>query len=265
VDAFAQLGEAEPQDHGPSLELRQRVLEAALTYYQAFVTQRQDDPDAQSELAATRERVARLVKELAAVQAGREIVPLVQSLTHKDVRDDLGLTAAQTRRFEEVTRGLPMFSEGGFDSLAKLGPDQRRARMSEESAACERILTDLLTPAQAKRLRQIALQMYGREALNDPDVADALGLTTDQRGQLRAGWENSHHGPGPRPGGRPGGGPDGREGRRSPRPNDAAAVENLLTPEQRIKWNELTGEPFRGEPFSLPGRFGPPPGPRPGG
>ena len=45
-----------------------------------------------------------------------------------------------------------------------------------------------------------------------------------------------------------------------------AAVENLLTPEQRIKWKELTGAPYRGAPVAMPpGGFGPPPGPRPEG
>jgi hypothetical protein len=124
----------------------------------------------------------------------------------------------------------------------------------------------LLEPGQLKRFRQIAVQQRGPLAFLDPDVAADLGLTPEQKKRVREILDEAGSGGpklnvvieglriGPPSGdgprfGPPGGGPRGRPPE-WPGENWRRAREKILehlTPEQRQKWGELTGEPFKGE------------------
>jgi hypothetical protein len=131
----------------------------------------------------------------------------------------------------------------------------------------------LLTPGQLRRFKQIALQQRGAFAFSDPEVVTALELTPEQRKRVREIQDDagpagpkfdarivSHRGPPPE------GPPPFRPGL-PPRPPERWAdharqavqrLLDLLTPEQQMKWKELTGEPFVGEFHRGPPRF---PGP----
>jgi hypothetical protein len=277
VDYFAQVSEDELRDRPGLFELRRRLLEAALAYYRDFIEQRRDDPTLQEELAASRFRVAALLHEIGEKADAREALeqarlleahllrdtrpppfpgglrgrggprptpppgPLADSgvlhlLGQKSVQEELKLSEGAVSQVTELTRqrrDLFLESRG-------LNSDQRRERLGE-LAAREVALVEGLKPGQARRLKQIALQQRGPYALGDPDVADALKLTVEQKETIRAIQDEAR---------RALGGPPGRGGRKPSEEASRATRERLLgvlTEAQRARWKEMTGEPFTGE------------------
>jgi serine/threonine protein kinase len=275
VDQFAKIGEEElagnpnPQVQG----LRRRLLEAALAYYQDFLDQRRDDPSTRADLQHSRDRAVTIIGELTTMMGADQY----RLLREGDVRKDLQLTEAQQK--ELVQHDCFSFEpKGGEPAPEPERPDsvEREKRFLALVRAQEAEAARVLTRVQLRRLKQIALQQRGPLAFSDPDVVASLGLTAAQTKKVREIQdEASHGGPGrgrrggpgfePR-GDEPNFGPRGR-GRRGPpdgpdgrwRSQQGIAQEKilaLLTPEQKHKWEELTGKPFQGEI-----RFGPPPGP----
>ncbi len=144
----------------------------------------------------------------------------------------------------------------------------------------EKALAEILTVAQDRRLKQIDLQVrqQGPHGFTAPEIAGALKLTARQKEQIRAVQDEAHvafmerlqRGPWPPPPGKP---------LEDPWGGVRAKVLDLLTPQQRERWRELTGEPIKGHvrfmpfgpdapfppPVFGPSGFGPPPGlPGPG-
>lgn len=117
----------------------------------------------------------------------------------------------------------------------------------------------VLTTKQLGRLRQVARQLRGTGAFREPEVAAALKLTAEQRERIRAIDEETFGGP-PRGKMRPGAPME--DLRKAHEQRVRAAVERilaLLTSEQGRRWQEMTGEPFKGPmPFLPFGPFGPP-------
>jgi hypothetical protein len=123
----------------------------------------------------------------------------------------------------------------------------------------------ILTPAQHRRLRQLALQSEGSGAFREPEVIDALRLTPAQREQIRAIEEEFRFsqmrelGSGPLSG-------------EATKPRAMRAIQGMdgilrvLTGEQLRRWREMAGEPIRGTlrafpmPFSAPRDPNRPPG-----
>ncbi|MFO0926506.1 MAG: serine/threonine-protein kinase [Gemmataceae bacterium] len=191
-------------------------------------------------------------------------------LQHPAVQTELGLSPEQNRA---VTAA---FDFGG------------KPPTGEQLARADEALNKVLSAAQNARLDQLIRQTRGASGLLDPDAATALGLSERQKEQLHAAQRRGMPGRGPRdrrghggPGGPPDKGPGGpppdkgpppddghgrgprsfedRPGR-GPRPADgdrkaaSEAMLRVLTPEQRTKWQELLGAPFKAD---LPP--GPPP------
>src|SRR5262249_27236575 len=111
----------------------------------------------------------------------------------------------------------------------------------------EKAIMQRLGPEQEKRLRQIALQQLGPSAFGETEVVAALGLTVSQQSQIRGIQSDRSrppwNGPGPRPAGR---GPNVRPRGEDPRSSHLEKILAVLTAEQREKWSELVGEPFKG-------------------
>ncbi len=134
------------------------------------------------------------------------------------------------------------------------------ARLAEVLAR-ENSLLEGLGPEQVKRLKQIAWQESGASAFDDPEFAQALGLTEGQKEQIRAIQNAARQAMWAAP--QPGRGPslDWKKAEAAWRTARDQAV-GLLTPEQKARWKELKGEPFKGEVrLSHPGAFGLRPGP----
>jgi hypothetical protein len=260
ADEMIQIGDQELA-HNPHLEgLRKRMLEAALVYYQEFIEQRRDDPEAQAELAATRDRVKKIVDDLAVLQGAWQYF----LLSDRAVLDDLRLSEEQRGRVAELMGRLAYQRQEKFREFHRLAPEERQQRFLELARGNETAVGAILTPGQLQRLRQIALQLRGPAALHEPEVAAALRLTAEQRvriGAVEAEMffgrpERGRGGPGPPPGGPP---------RRMSQQVLKAALEKalaVLTEEQAKRWKEMTGEPFEGDIAApLPGPPCPP-GPR---
>jgi hypothetical protein len=103
-------------------------------------------------------------------------------LTRPDVRADLRLDAAQARDAEAAVRALYVRAH---ELKGKSGAGVIAARRAIDDEQ-QRWLQSRLSSAQLSRLIQIDLQWEGPAALvSRPAVADALGLTPEQRATLR--------------------------------------------------------------------------------
>jgi serine/threonine protein kinase len=274
ADEMIQVAEEETAEgRGEQQRLRRRLLESAVAYYQEFIELRRDNPDAQADLESTRNRVQAILADLTLMRdAYRHLL-----LRDRAVQDDLKLSAeARTRLaaalsdIHEPPSGPPSHRDpppfGGGD------PSQKALRGMRVH---ETAITEILSPAQLARLQQIALQVRGAEALQEPEVVDALNLTHEQRTQLRAICiPRRHHGPpnhdpdhdpgsGPPFGPRDDAGMSGEADRHEPslwhRPGHRHEAElqkaiAVLNPEQLARWHEMTGPPFAGLSESQHGR-----------
>jgi len=292
VDFFTQVSAEEMADHPEMQAIRRKMLERARDYYQKFIDEHGDNPAIRGELVKCHVRVATILDEIGdtaaalasvdrAVELQEKIGP--QSMASEVQRDLDRLTVRLTSL--PGTSPLHLLSQKSVQEELKLNGDQLKAaadlnearhdllrnfknKSSEEwkqkmddLAAKDKALPDLLTPAQAKRLQQIALQQRGAFALAEPDVADLLGLTEEQRTKVQSIGAQAFVGlPGP--------------GRHGPRPPDWKKFEEaarkakeqmlaLLSVDQRMQWDKLIGEPFTGELRRGPQFFAPMPGPDP--
>lgn len=264
ADEMIRLAEEEVLAEGPFEErLRKQLLGTALEYYQQFIDQRSADPAAQAELAVTRDRVQRILRDLEMLQFSRHSF----LLQIDDVLQDLDVTAEQRQRLAEFNRTQrrrpppPPFTGGRHEPPS----DDRRERMLDEAREQGTALAAILTPVQRQRLHQIALQFEGPHALLDYDVAKKLQLSAEQREDLReilvSGMRQfgGHFGPGPGHGDRQDDDQIQDVFARSERQMLA-----ILNPEQLAQWQSLTGKPYLGRKM-LPFGFGEGPGGPPSG
>jgi serine/threonine protein kinase len=274
VDTFARISAEEARDRPGLQEFRRKLLKAALDYYQAFIDQHADAPDTQQLLLDTHFRVANLLQEVGAkadAEAALEQARLLREQLARDdrppmhglggrgpgrggpwawasaeggasflldqpsVREDLKLTEEQVREIGRLTRQP---RDGGME---------RRRLSPEEWQAQERAVIDVLRPEQARRLKEIALQQRGVHALASRDVADDLGLSSEQRARIRAIQDAARRGmSGP------------KDARQDALRAAGEQVLNVLTAEQKARWKDMTGEPFRGTVrLEFGGPFGP--------
>jgi serine/threonine protein kinase len=275
-DAVNEMIEVSEQElvYRPGMEaVRKRLLESALKYYGQFIEQRRDDPQAQAELAVTKGRVEKILRALTGLQGAG----LYNLLNRDDVLTDLHATAAQRAHIAEASSGLNNRLREWFEGYGRIPADERSSqllKLAEAAEAAETGAKEVLLPEQLRRLKQIELQLKGPFAFHDADVVAGLKLTDGQKERIRTiegtSFFRGRGGPGGGGvfGGR--GGPGGRGSgpgapRRGPEEEARAACEKIqesvLTQEQRARWKEMTGEPFRGPGFPP---FGPPPGPPPG-
>jgi serine/threonine protein kinase len=287
VDAFVAVCEQELSDSPALQDLRKRLLETALTYYQDFIELRRDDPQTQTELTTSQFRLAGILAEIGTKAEARAALEQARKLEAKLLREKglppgygrgfwgfgppppppaeggavalLAARSVQTElklspsQIEEVDRLATKYRDAHWDARALEPPEART--LFDGLASQEKALVEKLRPEQARRLKQIALQQRGGNALADSSVAEGLGLSAEQRERIRSLLPPEGRRPRPGPGF---GGPGSDQRRRPPeKPPSIDAVLNVLTPEQKARWNEMTGEPFRGELGPGPGGPGP--------
>jgi hypothetical protein len=281
LDFFARVSAEELADKPEAQEVRRKLLEAALDYYQTFIEQCPDDPSTREELARSHLRVANLLNgmgatadALAAVEQAHRILqkqpdPELQRLSstlrlnwlrnggplllleQPSVQKELKFSDDQVRQ----VRGLATRRRAAFWENPDLSLERWRSKF-EELAAQENAVLEGLRPEQGRRLRQIAWQEGGASAFSDPELLEALRLGEEQKERIRAIQHEARRPlwPGPRPGG-----PlpkDWKKAADSWR-NARDQVLDVLTADQKERWKELTGEPFKGEIRLLfPSSFG---------
>jgi serine/threonine protein kinase len=232
VDELFSVSEEELADR-PGMEmLRKRVLLTALSYYEELLDKRGDDSAARSELLDTTHRVEQILSDLAALRSSSRFYLLRQAV----VRDALELAPEQITRLHSLTIKVSREWADSFRDIGLVSPAERSHRSIVHARANEAELNSILTPEQQSRLQQIGLQSEGSAAFRDPEVAELLGLTPDQRNRVRVieddaafGWMRRRE----------------KKSDADERPTEQRLVE-VLTPEQALKWRELIGDPIRG-------------------
>jgi serine/threonine protein kinase len=250
VDEMIQMAEEDLADKPHMAGLRRRLLEAALIYYQEFIEQRRDDPNAQAELAATQARVRKILDDLAVLQGAGQLY----LLGNPAVLDDLQLSDEQRAKIAELSRRLGEQRMEAFREFHRQTPEERRRNFLELARANDAAVAAILLPEQRRRLQQIALQLQGPSAFREVDVAAALKLTAEQKERVRVIEAEMLFGKPDRPRG-----PwqDYEQRLKTAR----EAIQALLTDEQAKRWREMAGKPFKGSvPLFMPppGPFGPP-------
>ncbi len=237
-------------------------MKPRIVYYQEFIKQRQNDPE-QAELVKTRERVQKILADLAVLQGAGQFSRLYQP----SVIDDLQLSAIQREQLDQLAKSVQKNRDETFNDFRKLTPEKRRNLFLDQARNTDAGVRRILTESQLNRLNQINLQMQGPSAFRDSKIAAELQLTTEQREQIRAIEEEMFYpGPPPERRGGPGehrGGPRGdfRKDRGQRLIDANERVAKILTPEQLNRWNEMIGKKFSGPMFGRgPGEHGGGPG-----
>jgi serine/threonine protein kinase len=236
VDEMFHISQEELADR-PGLEgLRKRLLGSVLAYYQEFLDQRRDDPEARADLLDAKQRVEQILADLAVLRAASHLYLLCQPA----VLDDLGVGDDQRPKVKEFCARVGREWKESLADVGRLSPTERGRRAVARARAYEAEVNGLLTPAQRARLGQIALQAEGPGAFREPEVAADLQLTAEQRDRIRTledealfGWM--------------------RGARRATADGDATAREKtvqerlvaVLTEEQVRRWRALTGEALK--------------------
>jgi hypothetical protein len=285
LDFISQVSEDELAGKPGMQRVRRRLLAAALEFYQSFVEQYADDPAMQGEIARSHLRSGRILAELhadidalAEMERARQLqakqvadnpgdrrtaarlgfveyyIYTLQGcssmalLRHKVTQDDLEMTPVQRKQVRDLAERLAEQRRGlAREGRPKVIEDQR-VQLEEMTAGNEQAALDILTTAQGERLRQIALQVQGFNAFADPQVEEALQLTTEQKQKIveqqaeayTALWEYFSQIPGQ------------EAGRKTPEQIREAAqssILRLLSADQVARWDKLRGMPFKGEMY----------------
>jgi hypothetical protein len=166
-------------------------------------------------------------------------------LNQKSVQDELKLSEEQVKKAKELSDK----QREAFGGLRDLSQEERRTKIQEQAKATDKAVAEVLKPEQMKRVKQISLQQQGARALSNPEVATALKLTDEQKDKVKSIQEEARTALGQR-------GQRGQRGRPSEeelkklqeaRKATNEKLMNVLTDEQKTKWKELSGEPFKGE------------------
>ncbi|HWE95284.1 MAG TPA: serine/threonine-protein kinase [Tepidisphaeraceae bacterium] len=220
-------------------QVRRELLEAALVYYQSFLEERKDDPTIGADLVAARSKVSSLLNELSATDEYFRVNFRTTLVSQPSVREELGLSSEQIQKLQQLSAD-PFQWMSQLGKMRDLTSEQKREKFSAMAGKADADLNDVLTPAQARRLREIAWQLQGPKAFNDTAIVDALALTRDQRDAIRgvqSKWDDKHHGPG--------------FGQRDSSQRDEAVgqILALLSPRQVEIWKTMAGAKFTGAVF----------------
>jgi Spy/CpxP family protein refolding chaperone len=172
-------------------------------------------------------------------------------LGQKSVQEDLKLSEEQVKKVTELQEK----QREAFQGLRDLSQEERRAKMQEMNQANEKAVAGILNAQQQKRVKQIGYQLNPGRALSQKEVAEALKLTDEQKDKLKtiqeeAGKEMRELFQG---------GGDREEAAKKMREIQKSSQEKMmgvLTDEQKTKWKELAGTPFKGEIQRPGGRRG---------
>ena len=110
-------------------------------------------------------------------------------LTNPGVQREIRLTPEQRDKFREIVKDV---SDKYQPDLEKTEGDKKKMLLvgyrfaKEMSEKINKAIPDVLQPEQARRLRQIEIQVNGIISLNKPDVQKRLDLTDRQHDEIKA-------------------------------------------------------------------------------
>jgi hypothetical protein len=103
-------------------------------------------------------------------------------LGNESVQKDLKLSDDQVKEVKDAVKKATEARQG----LQDLDREERTKKIQEITKESDKAVAKILKKDQAKRLKQIALQVQGARAFADAAVAKELKLTDDQKKKLRA-------------------------------------------------------------------------------
>jgi hypothetical protein len=167
----------------------------------------------------------------------------IRLLMQKSVQKELQITAEQTQKIEEAQAKV-MESFSGLADITD--QNERRQKMQELAREGERSAAKILKRDQMKRFKEISLQLQGARAFSDPEVAKALDLADEAKEKIKAITDEA--GRQQRQQFQQGADPQAaRKKMEELRKATMDKVVAILSADQKAKWKELTGEPFKGE------------------
>jgi Spy/CpxP family protein refolding chaperone len=173
-------------------------------------------------------------------------MPSLMLLGQKSVQEELKLSDDQVTKVKEAATKM----REGFQGLRDLDEKERADKMKELRKDSDAAVAKILDAKQAKRLKQISLQLQSRMGkamlLANADVAKPLKLDDDQKKQLQDIQKQARE-----EGGKIFQGEGTREEKMEKltelRKTTDAKVDKLLKDEQKTKLKEMLGEPFKGK------------------
>lgn len=169
---------------------------------------------------------------------------LAQLVRMEAVRTEIGLTQEQAEKVREVAASVGGGrGQGARQNLQDMTDAERRQwreDMEARTAEMEKKLGEVLSADQMKRLRQIQVQAMGTRALMSPNVVKELSITEEQQEKMRTASREAMQGT---RGGGAGQRPD-REAMAAAMEKANAAMLDVLTADQKAKFEELKGKPF---------------------
>src|SRR5262249_17734350 len=137
--------------------------------------------------------------------------------------------------------------------------EEAAEKMKELTKETDKAIDEMLSEKQSNRLREITLQQQGGHALQDPKVAEALGVTKEQEKQIQqieaAGMKKMQDVGLETFGNVLKGGPNPaafqKESEKVTKQlqkiwdDTGEELLGVLTTEQKSKWKDLTGKPFK--------------------
>jgi hypothetical protein len=192
---------------------------------------------------------------------GGMMAPMSMLVNRADVQKELGISVEQRSKLRELQDKMQEERRAQFENMRGGGPpdpEAMRKMFTEMEAKSNQALSEVLSPEQLKRLKELSLQRSGMRALMNPNVQKELGLSagqiakidelqTKQRDAMQAVMEKMRNGE------------IEREELRDLFEKNNRIMDDelgkLLTDAQRAKLDEMKGKPFTFDPDE-DGRFG---------
>jgi hypothetical protein len=174
---------------------------------------------------------------------GQFRMPGLLLLNQESVQKELKLTKDQIK---EVKKGWEKQLQA-FQGLQDVDEEERPKKMQEIAKDGDKAVAKILKKDQAKRLKEITLQIQGAGAFSDPEVVKALKITDDQKKKIKTIQDDAQKA--------------GREAREDAagdqeafqkklaeiRKDTNAKVMKVLTDDQKKEWKKMTGKKFEGK------------------
>ena len=106
-------------------------------------------------------------------------------LTAEAVQKELALTDDQQARLQKLRDERTAEGQAFFSKLMGMSQNEIQLRLEQRAKVSRQKIAQILTPKQNERLSEINIQMAGITALGYEEVAEKIGLTADQKIQLK--------------------------------------------------------------------------------
>lgn len=164
ADEMIHLAESELNISPIEGVLRQRLLTSAINYYQSLIDQTMDDAGTRDNLIATRDHARTILNQLTADENDLEFRHLEDPLVQRDI----GLSNEQIE--------LLQTNRSGQASVTSLEAIKER----------EQFVLQVLTTEQRQRLHQIAVQLKGPPGLRDLVLSGDFKLSPEQAREIQS-------------------------------------------------------------------------------